>query len=228
MTEFNKSPRHGIAVDGDEERQSYTSPGLDKASTEETLIARARDGDFDAFNELILTYQNLAYSIAYRTLQESESAADAVQESLIKAFRSLETFRGGNFRAWLSRIVTNTCYDTLRSWQRKPTESLDDLPVEADYSVQLIDHSESPHQHAERSELNALLESGINKLPDDQRMVVVLCDVHGFSYEEISEMTGVAMGTVKSRLSRARLKLRDILQQQPELLPATFRPNDTS
>ena len=226
MTNFDSSPQSGLTVGG-KEKLPYTSARTDKTSVEESLIERARDGDLDAFNELILTYQNLAYSIAYRMLQESESAADAVQESLIKAFRSLHTFRGGNFRAWLSRIVTNTCYDTLRSWQRKPTDSLDDLPVEADYSLQLLDHAESPHQHAERNELNSLIEAGIRALHPDQRMVVVLCDVHGYSYEEISEITGVAMGTVKSRLSRARIKLRGILQQQPELLPATFRPKDT-
>ena len=93
-------------------------------------IERARQNDLDAFNQLVLNYQNLAFSVAYRLLQDEDAAADAVQDSFIKAYRALNTFQGGSFKSWLMRIVTNTCYDVLRSRKRRPTESLDDQPVE--------------------------------------------------------------------------------------------------
>jgi RNA polymerase sigma-70 factor (ECF subfamily) len=195
---------------------------------EQTLIQRSLQGDIQSFNQLVLDYQGLAFSVAYRTLHDTEAAADAVQDSFLKAFRALRSFEGGNFKAWLLRIVTNTCYDVLRSKQRRPTESLDDLPVEQEYIPYLTDTAETPEQHAERMELNQFLEAGIQSLPPDQRMVVLLCDIHGFSYEEIAEITGVAMGTVKSRLSRGRIRLRDYLYRRPELLPAAFRPKGES
>lgn len=191
----------------------------------QALIDRALEGDLEAFNVLVVEYQNLAYSVAYRLLQNSDGAADAVQDSFIKAYRALDTFRGGNFKSWLMRIVTNTCYDVLRARKRKATDSLDDLPVEAEYASQLIDPGESPHSHAERQELSDFIEEAIRALPVDQRTVIVLCDVEGYSYEEISEMTGVAMGTVKSRINRARGKVRDYLTQRSELLPSAFRPS---
>jgi len=195
---------------------------------EETLIQCSLQGDKNAFNQLILHYQGLAYSVAYRTLRDTETAADAVQDSFLKAYRALNTFEGGNFKAWLLRIVTNTCYDLLRSQQRRPTDSLDDLPVEHEYIPHLVDATESPTQYAERMELNQVIEAGIEMLPPEQRVTLVLCDIHGCSYEEIAEITGTAMGTVKSRLSRGRARLRDYLYQRPELLPTTFRPKNES
>ncbi|WP_229964327.1 RNA polymerase sigma factor [Litorilinea aerophila] len=192
---------------------------------EEVLIQRALEGELDAFNQLVLRYQGLAYSVAYRMLQDDAAAADAVQDSFIKAYRALDSFKGGNFKSWLMRIVVNTCYDVLRSRQRANTESLDDLPVDSDYVTHLVDKAESPEDYVERMELSDLLELGIRSLPPDQRLALVLCDVHGYSYEEIAEITGMPMGTVKSRISRARAKLRDFLLQKPELLPGSFRPN---
>lgn len=191
---------------------------------QDRLIAQSLDGDLDAFNQLVLEYQNLAYSVAYRLLTNSDAAADAVQDSFIKAYRALESFRGGSFKSWLMRIVTNTCYDMLRARKRRRTDSLDDLPVEEEYVSQLIDPQESPDDYVERQELQHLIEAAILALPDDQRTTIVLCDVHGYAYEEIAEMTGVAMGTVKSRISRARGRLRDYLSRHSELLPAGFRP----
>jgi len=192
---------------------------------QDQLIERSLRGDLDAFNHLILKYQNLAYSVAYRLLSDTEAAADAVQDSFIKAYRALESFRGGNFKSWLMRIVTNTCYDALRVRKRRRTDSLDDLPVEEEFVTQLIDSRESPDQFVERQELNGLIEDAICSLPEDQRTAIVLCDVHGYAYDEIAEITGVAMGTVKSRISRARGRVRGYLVQHSELLPAAFRPN---
>ena len=193
---------------------------------ESVLIQRSLAGEIEPFNELVLHYQGLAFSVAYRMLQDSETAADAVQDSFVKAFRALHTFKGGNFKAWLLRIVTNTCYDVLRSRQRRATESLDDLPVEQEYAHQLLDDTESPEQHAERMELNSAIEQGIQSLPPDQRLALILCDVHGYAYEEIAEITQMPIGTVKSRISRGRAKLRNYLYRQPELLPSTFRPTE--
>jgi RNA polymerase sigma-70 factor (ECF subfamily) len=191
---------------------------------ERTTIARAMQGELAAFNLLVVNYQTMAYSVAYRLLQEEGAAADMVQESFLKAYRALRTFQGGNFKSWLMRIVINSCYDLLRTYQREATESLNERDLEDDYTPHLVDHHEGPAAYAERMELNAFLELGIRALPPDQRTVLVLCDVQGYSYEEIAEMTGFAMGTVKSRISRARAKLRDFLLQKPELLPSSFRP----
>ena len=189
------------------------------------LVGRASDGDLEAFNVLVRKYERLAYSVAYRMLQDQDSASDAVQDGFIKAYRALDSFRGGSFKSWLMRIVVNTCYDVLRARKRAPSDSIDnDDSSENEHANYLVDDNESPHDFAERMELNAFIDKGIASLPEDQRLVVSLCDVHGHTYEEISEITGVPMGTVKSRISRARNRLRDYLLQQPELLPPTLRP----
>ncbi len=133
------------------------------AEQEQTLIQQSLAGDVRAFNRLIEIYQAMAFSVAYRLLQNSDMAADALQESFIKAFRALESFRGGSFKSWLMRIVTNTCYDMLRAMKRRPTDSLDDLPVDTDHAVQLIDPKASPEDEAERGELQALIESAIKQ-----------------------------------------------------------------
>jgi RNA polymerase sigma-70 factor (ECF subfamily) len=181
-------------------------------------------GDLDAFNQLVLAYQNLAYSVAYRTLQDSEAAADVVQDSFIKAYRAIGGFQGGSFKSWLIRIVVNTCYDLLRSKQQRLTDSLDDLTERDENPVQLRDPGVTPDVALERLELQQWLEQAIADLPPEQRLVLTLCDVHGYAYEEIATMTGLPMGTVKSRINRARAKVRDTLLQTPELLPASFRP----
>ena len=194
------------------------------STNESSLIANAQRGDLNAFNQLILNYQNLAFSIAMRTLQDEASAADTVQESFIKAYRAIGNFQGGSFKSWLLRIVVNSCYDVLRVQKRRSVESLDDLVEESENTGALVDHSESPHDYAERMELNQLIEAAIQSLPSDQRLVLALCDVHGHTYEEIVEMTDLPMGTVKSRINRARTKLREYLLQRSELLPTSFRP----
>lgn len=191
---------------------------------EANAVNLAKAGDLDAFNQLVVAYQKLAFSVAYRTLQDESAAADAVQDSFLKAYRALDSFQGGSFKSWLMRIVVNTCYDVLRVQKRRGTESLDDQPVEREFTPHLTQPVEDPHTHAERMELSALLERGIGALPADQRLVVVLCDVHGYSYEEIAEIAELPMGTVKSRISRGRAKLREYLLRQPELLPSPFRP----
>lgn len=172
---------------------------------------RARLGDVEAFNQLVLNSQDLAYHIAYRLLHNGEMAADAVQDSLIKPFRGLATYRGGSFKSWLLRILINTCYDQLRQQKRQATTRIDDLSPGSDDARRLTDPTEQPEDFAERMELRYWLEREMAVLPIEQRIVLVLCDVEGYAYEEICAMTGAPMGTVNSRLSRGRVRLRDFL-----------------
>ncbi len=193
---------------------------------EQALIASARRGDARAFNQLVLLYQSMVYNLAYRILSDADAAADATQEAFFSAFQAIRKFRGGSFKAWLLRIVTNACYDQLRSKQRRPTNSLEDLPVEEDHVRFLGAEAESPDEFIERQELNRTIQAGILTLPAEQRVVLVLSDIQGLSYQEIVEATGLSLGTVKSRLSRGRARLRDYLLDRRELLPARYRLRD--
>ena len=191
---------------------------------EKALIEAARRGDVGSFNQLVLSYQSMAYNVAYRILGDRDAAADATQDAFLSAFKAIGKFRGGSFRSWLLRIVTNACYDQLRRKQRQPTASLDALLLSNPAPVRpLTDPQESPEEHAMRQELSDALQVGISSLPPEQRTTLVLSDIQGLTYQEIAEITGVSLGTVKSRLSRARSKLRDFLLEQEELLPSRYR-----
>jgi RNA polymerase sigma-70 factor (ECF subfamily) len=186
---------------------------------EQALIRRAIRGDLDAFNVLILRYQDSAYTLAYRIMGDPHSAADAAQEAMITAYRRLNTFRGGSFRAWLLRITTNQCYDELRRRQRRPSASIDDMGDEP----ALPDDSDTPEEIVQQRELQGAMQNCINALNADQRIVLVLSDVEGLEYQAIAESVGAQIGTVKSRLSRARASIRDCLQGVRELLPPAYR-----
>jgi RNA polymerase sigma-70 factor (ECF subfamily) len=190
---------------------------------EPQLIAAAQNGDLPAFNQLVLKYQSLAYNVAYRILGDPDLAADAAQDAFIKAYKALGSFHGGSFKPWMLRIVTNTCYDYLRASKRKPTNSLDDELEKGDHNPRFHDPGEGPEKYLERKELNQTIQWAIGQLSDDHRAVITLVDIHGFSYEETSEILGVSLGTVKSRVSRGRARLRDILQEHQELLPERYR-----
>lgn len=193
---------------------------------EAALIASARKGDARAFNQLVLLYQSRAYNLAYRILGDSDAASDATQDAFLSAYKAMPKFRGGSFKAWILRIVTNACYDQLRIKQRRPADSLDDLPVEQDHVQFLGSGAEQPVEYVERRELSKAIEAGILGLPVEQRVVVVLSDIQGLSYQEIAQAAGISLGTVKSRLSRGRAKLRDHLLEQRELLPRQYRLRD--
>jgi RNA polymerase sigma-70 factor (ECF subfamily) len=190
---------------------------------EAALIARARRGSLEAFNVLVLAHQDSVYTLAYRLMGDTHSAADATQEAFIAAYRKLTSYRGGSFRAWLLRIATNRCYDELRKRQRTPQSSLDAGGTEDEPELQFPDTGETPEQAALRRELQRALQNCISALNHDQRVVLVLSDVEGMSYEAIAEQAEVQLGTVKSRLSRARAAVRDCLQAVRELLPAQYR-----
>lgn len=201
-------PANGWFVRGmsPKSRQSTSLPQEPQA-----LIIRAQAGDRNAFNQLVLSTQSMAYNTAYRVLQDEEAAADAAQEAFIKAYRALHSYRGGSFKSWFLRILMNTCYDLLRMKKRRATSSLDALALESEEMDQLTDALEQPEAYAERMELRQWLERGIATLPIDQRAALVLSDIEGYSYQEIVELTGAPLGTVKSRINRGRLRLRDYL-----------------
>jgi RNA polymerase sigma-70 factor (ECF subfamily) len=193
---------------------------------ETALIQDAQRGDLDAFNRLVLAYQDLVYAQAYRLMGESEAAQDATQDAFISAYRNIGTYRGGSFRAWLLRIVTNACYDELRRRKRRPTtplEPVDSEEEEIESPHWIADPGESPEERTERIELDRAIQNCLDDLSPDFRTVVVLVDVQGYDYFEAAEVVHTPVGTIKSRLSRARLRLRDCLQGWWELIPAQFR-----
>lgn len=193
---------------------------------EQRLVEAAQHGNVQAFNQLVLTYQQTAYNLAYRVLGDADKAADATQEAFLRGFQALSSFRGGSFKAWILRITTNCSYDLLRSRQRRPTTPIDDLVEDDEHSRVLEDDQESPDDYVQRREMDGLIQAALGTLPEDQRTVVVLSDIEGMSYGEIAQATLTSLGTVKSRLSRARAKLRDYFVAHRELLPAGFRLYD--
>jgi RNA polymerase sigma-70 factor (ECF subfamily) len=192
---------------------------------ESSLIEAAQRGNLDAFNELVLIYQDRVYNLAYRMMGDPASASDAAQEAFIKAYRHIRSFRGGSFRSWLLRIVSNTCYDEFRRRKRQPITSWEDFgEVDEEANPALIDDAESPEASVQRWELTQVIQEAISALSSDHRIVLLLSDVEGLSYAEIAETLDIPVGTVKSRLSRARASVRDLLQSRGELLPAAYRP----
>lgn len=190
------------------------------------LIRDARSGDLEAFNRLVLAYQEKVYNQAYRVLGDHQSADDATQEAFISAFKHLRSFRGGSFRAWLLRIVTNACYDELRRRKRKPTTSLepvDDSGEEIESPHWIADDGELPEDNVLRSELAHAIEHCLDQLPVDFKVVVVLVDIQGMDYQEAAQIISKPLGTIKSRLARARGRMRECLQGFWELLPSSMR-----
>jgi len=191
---------------------------------ETALVQRARQGNLDAFNELILHYQTQVYNLALHLLQDGAAADDAAQEAFISAYKSLAKFRGGSFRAWLLRIVSNACYDEMRRRKRRPSVSWDDFgDMEDEANPHLVDGGALPEETVQQRELRAVIERAMAKLPKDQRMVLLLVDRMGFSYKEVAETMNVRLGTVKSRLARARKQMQKLLQEERELLPSRYR-----
>ncbi|HLG71495.1 MAG TPA: RNA polymerase sigma factor [Chloroflexota bacterium] len=171
---------------------------------EPALVTRAQGGDLSAFNKLVVRFQGTVYNVCLRMLGDASAAEDACQETFFAAYRSLKSFRRGAFRGWLLRIATNQCYDNLRRVQRQPSQPLPE-------DLALADPAPEPADAALSAERAALLERAIRQLPDDQRLCVVLIDVQGLDYEEAAQAMNVNLGTVKSRLSRARARLRELL-----------------
>ena len=193
---------------------------------ETALIRNAQHGDLDAFNTLVLAYQDIVYNTALRILGDEDLAADASQEAFISAFRAINSYRGGSFRAWLLRTVTNACYDELRRIKRRPTTPLEPETEDGDEVESprwLADPNASPENQLDQAELEHAIQHCLENLPTDFRAVVVLADIQGLDYAEVAVAVKKPLGTIKSRLARARLRLRECLQAFRELLPAAFR-----
>lgn len=195
-----------------------------KPEMEDRLIQNAVQGGLESFNRLILTHQRMAYDLANAILGDTDQAEDVTQESFLKAYLHMGNFRGGSFRAWLARIVKNTCYDLLRRYRRNPVQSLyppegDDKDIEFD--DWLSDPGPSVQLVVEQKEESRAIYRALSELPDPYRMVITLIDLQGFDYLEAAEALSIPLGTVKSRLTRARLQMKEklgsLLPSQKEL-----------
>jgi RNA polymerase sigma factor (sigma-70 family) len=198
-----------------EPERASRSPRVQPLPDEEAVVARAVEGDRSAFARLMEHYQSACYGLAWRLIGDPDQAADATQDAFIHAYDALRSYRGGVFRSWLMRITANASYDILRRAQRRPTTA---LPEPEEGKVELPDiGAVNPFEEAQKSELYRYLERALRLLPEDQRVAVVLCDVYGMDYGEVASMTDSPIGTVKSRIHRGRLRLREILAPQREL-----------
>jgi RNA polymerase sigma-70 factor (ECF subfamily) len=195
---------------------------------ESLLIEKAVRGDLDAFNQLVLTYQNMAFNLAYRIMSDDAAAADATQDAVISMYRKLDSYRGGSFKAWFMRIVTNACYDELRKRKRRPTIALEPETDDGDIIESpdwLADPSPSHEEEIMNAQLEKAIQNCLDKLDEKFRTVIVMVDISGQDYETVADVIQSPVGTVKSRLSRARIKMQECLRRSGELLPAKYRLN---
>lgn len=195
-------------------------------TSENSLIISAQRGDMDAFNRLALNYQDMLYRIALRIVHDECMAEDALQEAMIHAFRHIRSFRGGNFKSWLARVTVNASYDELRRGKRHlslPLEQYTQEGEEIESPEWMRDPSAGPEERTESSELMGVLHQCIRALVPDYRLMVILVDMEGMSYEEAAQVARVPVGTVKSRLARARMQIRKSLQSHRSLLPSFYQ-----
>ena len=179
------------------------------------LVERAQAGDLAAFNDLVLCYQDQLYGLVGRMVPDPDQAADAVQEAFFSAYRNLAGFRGGSVKSWLSRITINAAMDIQRSRKRRPVQPYPEL--EDDSWQPPAGEEADPERQVVTGERVRALTAALAAIGDDQRAAIVLFDIEGFDYAEIAEMTGVSLGTVKSRIHRGRLALRRGLEDRMEL-----------
>jgi RNA polymerase sigma-70 factor (ECF subfamily) len=182
---------------------------------DQALVEQARAGDLAAFNQLVELYQDYLYAMAMRVLRQRDIAEDAVQEAFFSAYRNLDRFSGSSFRAWLTRIAINAARDILRRQKRRPSEPYPEWEDEAWQPP--TPASEGPEQIALVSQQRSAMARAMAGITDDQRTAIVLYDVQGYDYAEIASLTGVSVGTVKSRIHRGRLALRELLGPDMEL-----------
>jgi RNA polymerase sigma-70 factor (ECF subfamily) len=179
------------------------------------LIERARAGELDAFNDLVECYQDQLFALIVRMVPDRDQASDCVQEAFFSAFRNLAGFRGGSVRSWLNRIAVNAAMDIQRARKRRPSQPYPELEDESWQPP--AGEEANPVTTALTTERHRAINDALATITSDQRAAIVLFDVEGFDYAEIAEMTGVSLGTVKSRIHRGRLALRDRLADRMEL-----------
>jgi RNA polymerase sigma-70 factor (ECF subfamily) len=182
--------------------------------SEEQLVKRSLQGDLQAFEELVLGYQSKVYALTYRYMGNEEDAYDMFQETFIKAYRSLPTFKGqSSFGTWIYRIASNVCLDELRRRKRRiPTLSLDEPATTLDgneLEVEIADTSYSIDILYEQKELSSSIQEVLDQMKKEHKTAIILRDILDLSYEEMAKVMGCSMGTVKSRLSRARNILKE-------------------
>ncbi len=187
---------------------------------ERGLIEKSKNGDVKAFEDLISGYEKKVFNIVYRIVGDYNDAQDVSQEVFIKAFRAIGNFRGkSSFYTWLYRIAVNECMDAMKA--RKKTTALSiNAPVgdeDSGIAREIKDDGESLEEKVERNELRSIIEKALNRMPYEHRIMIVLRDVQGFSYEEIAAMLKCPAGTVKSRINRARRALKELLLSNKEL-----------
>ena len=178
------------------------------------LVKKAAAGDSESFEMLIAKHEKMMYALALRMCQNPEDAKDCMQEAMIRIFRSLSGFRGeSSFSTWVYRIVNNTCLDSHRRKKVRRAESLDEM---SESGWNAPDTAAGPEESAENKELKRAISAAIDTLPVDIRTAVVLRDIQGFSYEDVSQIMNINIGTVKSRISRGRERLRELLSEYRE------------
>lgn len=195
------------------------------------LIHDARLGNLDAFNRLVLQYQDQVYRQAHWMLGDPHAADDICQETFLRAFQKLHLFRDGSFRGWLLRIAQRLCLDELRRRKRRHTMPLEVPDAEGnEYSPAdwQAEQSESPEELAEGSITLSLIHQSIEHLSPEYRSVIILVDLQGFDYAQTAELLAIPLGTVKSRLARARFQLRQALLASGALVDYQFRENKTA
>ncbi len=187
---------------------------------EAMLIEKIKKGDTDAFSQLVLIYEKKALNFAYRMLKDLSEAEDATQEAFLRVYHKIHTFYGkSSFSTWFYTILNNICLDILRKKARRKdvisiTNSTDD---NQDYELQIEDTADGPYERLQKKDAYSLLEDALTKVSDEHRSVIIMRDINGLEYEEIAKILNVSLGTVKSRISRARLALRKILEENKEL-----------
>ena len=186
---------------------------------DELLLRRACKGDVQAFEELMQSHESRIYAIALRMMGNREDAQDCAQEAMVRIYRAMGSFKGQSALAtWIYRITMNTCLDELRRRKARKVTSLDSL---VDNGWSPTDTGDTPEEHGLRVEKQNALNQAIQSLPDDMRAAIILRDVKGYSYDEIASILDANVGTIKSRISRGREKLREILSKQSELFGRT-------
>jgi RNA polymerase sigma-70 factor, ECF subfamily len=186
---------------------------------ENGLIRAAQNGDLSAFNQLVLSYQNLVYHHISSIVRDQHAADDLSQATFLKAYQGICRYRNGSFRAWLLRIATNTCYDELRRQKRQQTMPLYPLNAEEEENESpdwLLDNSLSVEQRVELNELGDWFRRHLDQMPEEFRTALILVDVLGLDYAEASQVMSIPMGTVKSRLARGRMRMHERLKASPE------------
>lgn len=194
--------------------------------TEMEIIRASQQGDLNAFNTLILHYQDFLFRVAFRITRDENMASDVVQEACLLVFHKISSYRDGSFRGWLARIVSNVCYDELRAQKRRRTQSLevhnqDGQELSSPYW--LADVSANPETQVEVNELEEMILNCLGRISPQHQMILILIDIEEFSYEEAADALQVPVGTIKSRLARARMQMRDALQSSSGLLPAQYQ-----